>query len=128
VDIEAAKIEYDRLCWWRETWLALANNNERMKRMGGLHSQMEYVIRRSQIANNKITVLLQKVWAEEREQIIKAIIGKPSLEVIQQLRSQSIAYRITSENGRAAILTQDMRNDRINLVIDNDQVTKAYIG
>ena len=68
MNLEAARAEYWRLCDWRERWLLLANNKDRMRRMGGLQSQMDYVCERSQRANRKIGVLLRVYWAAEEKQ------------------------------------------------------------
>lgn len=69
MNLQAARAEYERLCGWRERWLKLANNRDRMRRMGGLQKQMDYVCERSQRANIKIGVLLRKYWAAEEKQI-----------------------------------------------------------
>ena len=69
MNMQAAKEEYERLCGWRERWLKLANNTERMRNMGGLQSQMEYVCYRSQRANLKIGTLLREYRAEQGKKI-----------------------------------------------------------
>ncbi len=69
MNMQAAKEEYERLCGWRERWLKLANNTERMRNMGGLQSQMEYVCYRSWLANLKIGTLLREYWAEQDKKI-----------------------------------------------------------
>lgn len=71
MDLQAARAEYERLCDWRERWLKLANNRERMRRMGGLQRQMDYVCERSQRANIKIGILLREYWESEEKQLVE---------------------------------------------------------
>ncbi len=69
MNLQAARAEYERLCGWRERWLKLANNRERMRKMGGLQRQMDYICERSQRANIRIGILLREYWAAEEKQI-----------------------------------------------------------
>jgi len=46
--------EYERLCKRRELWGALSNDHFRMRRLGGLQTQMERVERKAAAANNAI--------------------------------------------------------------------------
>lgn len=52
--------EFDRLSQWRSRWLRLANDRDRMRRMGNLQSQTDYIIARSQRANAKLFQLMQE--------------------------------------------------------------------
>lgn len=67
MSIDALRAEYDRQSGWRSRWLELAGNREHMRRMGGLQSQQDYVLRRADKANRKIAVVLdfvQKHWSD----------------------------------------------------------------
>lgn len=39
-----------------------------------------------------------------------------------------LRYRTVHIDGAARVITQDMRNDRVNFHVVNGKVTKAYIG
>lgn len=92
MNLQETMAEYERLRGWRERWLKLANNKERMRRMGGLQQQMDYVCERSQRANIKIGVLLRKYWAAEEH-------GKAAQEARPEPRLQALFEHMFEEHG-----------------------------
>lgn len=61
-DTDAVKAESERLDGWRECWLKLACNRDRMRRMGGLQSQQDYIMGRSMRAARARKLLLEALW------------------------------------------------------------------
>jgi hypothetical protein len=57
-----------------------------------------------------------------------ALQGKNKDEVIAKCKSRGYDVRITNEDGRAHIVTHDLRLDRVELQVENGIVTKANIG
>ncbi len=58
------KAQYLVLTKWRNLWLKLSNDTTRMRKMGGLQKQMDYVCNRAHTANLKIAALLNKYWID----------------------------------------------------------------
>lgn len=100
MDLQAARSEYERLCGWRERWLKLANDKERMRRMGGLQRQMEYVCERSQRANIKIGILLREYYwvAAEKQR------GEENERAMNKTMNQ---WFTELPEGRQAVLRED---------------------
>jgi len=85
-DLAAAKIEHERLFWWRSAWSRLANDRDRMRRLGGLQSTQERVERRGVLCNLKIAKLMREYdksiqeakddQASERQALVASALAK----------------------------------------------------
>ncbi len=57
-DEAKAKLEYERLCRWRDAWTRLACDRRRMRRLGGLQRTQDRVECRAVMCNQRIAGLL----------------------------------------------------------------------
>lgn len=55
--------ESERLAGWSSRWFRLANDSERMRRMGNLQEQQDYILGRARLADAKRGRLLRAWWA-----------------------------------------------------------------
>ena len=60
--LEDVVAESERLSAWSTRWLRLANDMQRMSRLGNLQSTQDYIIARSQLAHAKRGRLLRQWW------------------------------------------------------------------
>lgn len=58
----------------------------------------------------------------------KKLIGKTEQEAETILNKDKVYFRIVCRDGISFWVTQDIREDRINLNIKNNKVIEAYIG
>lgn len=58
----------------------------------------------------------------------KKLIGKTEQEAEKILNKDKVYFRIVCRDGISFWVTQDIREDRINLNIKNNKVIEAYIG
>ena len=61
-------------------------------------------------------------------QIVTDIIGMNKQAVLFMCESANIPVRISYEDGKYYILTQDYNTSRLNLTIVNNIITQAHIG
>jgi len=61
------------------------------------------------------------------EDILKQIIGKSLSEARRISKENGYDTRVSLVDGRVCMITDDIRNDRIDLIINNDIVTNANI-
>ncbi len=60
--------------------------------------------------------------------LTKTLLGETRAMAVTLVMKTSFVCRITRIDGNQFVTIMDMRDDRINLEIDNGRVTKAYIG
>ena len=69
-----------------------------------------------------------KFFAEVREEL-KKFIGKPLDEVRAEVEQAGWwAFRITQVDGKPRIITHDLKMNRVNVRVENGNVTEAYLG
>jgi len=59
---------------------------------------------------------------------IQSLIGLQENDAIEKIKEYNLKCRIISKDGKNFICTRDFRNDRVILVIVNENVTEARIG
>lgn len=59
---------------------------------------------------------------------LKNLIGLTLEQAEVIIKSASMKPRLKSKDGQHFIVTMDLRNDRVNLTVVNNLVTKATIG
>lgn len=62
------------------------------------------------------------------ENYIKKLIGKTEKQAEKILNKDKVYYRIVCRDGISFWITQDIREDRVNLNINNNKVIEVYIG
>lgn len=78
-DEVAVRVELERLFDWNCRWRKLASNTERMRRMGGLQIQQDYMMARAIYAEAIRGLLLRKLWAlQELDAISRSLEKKKS--------------------------------------------------
>jgi len=60
--------------------------------------------------------------------LLKDIIGMRICDIKEWIEGDGYTWRITRENNNHFIITCDLQLKRINFEIDNELITKAYIG
>ena len=58
----------------------------------------------------------------------KDLIGLPEKDAIAKIKASGMKARVRRRDQKYFIGTMDLRNDRMNLEIDNGKVVKAHIG
>lgn len=59
---------------------------------------------------------------------INKLIGKTEKQAEKILNKDKVYYRIVCRDGISFWVTQDLRDDRVNLNIKNNKIIEAYIG
>jgi hypothetical protein len=80
MDLDAVRMEAGRLQAWGLRWLALSNDRARMRRMGALQSQTDYIIGRSIRANRARRQLLDAYWNAQDNQLALSV-REPSVSL-----------------------------------------------
>lgn len=70
-DVDAVRLEVNRLDDWRKRWLNLASDHDRIRKMGNLQTQIDYIIGRSLRAARTHGLLLKAFWKYADEQIVR---------------------------------------------------------
>lgn len=65
---------------------------------------------------------------EKVEEIFDGIIGATEGLAWQKCESNGFRCRVVSRDGVFAVVTQDLRADRMNLHVEDGMVVEAYIG
>jgi hypothetical protein len=61
-------------------------------------------------------------------QLAEQCVGKSFSKVKDLLQERNIDYRVTMEDGKFYIITDDMLFDRLNFSVENGIITKADLG
>lgn len=64
----------------------------------------------------------------EQDTINEALAGLTQEQAEAAATAAGYTTRVVSVDGEPRMMTMDYRTDRINLEIDDDQVTRAYVG
>lgn len=59
---------------------------------------------------------------------VKDLVGMKEAFAIRTLGDLGVRIRIVYRDGAYSIVTQDFKNDRVNLSIENGKVIKAEVG
>ena len=59
--------------------------------------------------------------------VAKDVVGMEKQAAIDIISSTDGTYRIVKEDGKERVVTDDLRDDRVSMEIENGIVTKAYI-
>lgn len=62
------------------------------------------------------------------ENLATKLVGATKEEAVQTLEGMGVMWRIIRENDEYFMLTHDLRNDRVNLTIDDGIVVDAVVG
>ncbi len=65
---------------------------------------------------------------KKETELTASLIGKTTAKAVSLVKKASFLCRIIRRDKNHFIVTMDLRGDRVNLEIDNNKVTKAYIG
>lgn len=105
-DVEAVRAESERLDGWRERWLKLASNHGRMRKMGALQSQQDYIMGRSIRAARTRELLLKAYWKVLDEKPVQPVKeSPPSLEEeIAAWRTRFPEYKFRPQDGCVALI------------------------
>lgn len=64
----------------------------------------------------------------ESKELCDILIGISKENGISKCSENGFIFRISKENGISYFLTQDLRFDRVNVVIDSDVIISAEVG
>lgn len=64
----------------------------------------------------------------EAQEVADTLVGMQSADAQTAVEKAGLTYRVVAEDGQAKPATSDYRPDRINVEIEEGQVTKASVG
>jgi len=62
------------------------------------------------------------------EEKLNKIIGAQAHMAYEYLKQQQAIFRVSREDDKTYALSMDFKPNRVNLEIDNNLITKAYLG
>lgn len=64
----------------------------------------------------------------DEQEVLNKIVGANSHMAFEYLKQQGYIIRLSREDDKNYAVTDDVKANRVNLEIDNNLITKAYIG